>query len=263
MVLAPHQDDETLGCGGTVALKRRQGADVTVVFMMDGSRSHVPLITAEELSALRHGEALAALRRLGVPDDRVLTFDFPEGHLSQHVDEAVDRLVDALVATAPEELFIPVGAEPNKDHAHTNLVARRALKRWGQRVVVYEYPVWCWYHWPSVPLPLTRRVLGPSRFRYEMPRIVRNTRLMSFGAAIHRDFPIRVAIGDVLAVKRAALEEHRSQMTRLRSTPKWATLSDVGGGAWLECFFMNEERFRSHVANAPDADGGSAADGSG
>jgi LmbE family N-acetylglucosaminyl deacetylase len=247
LVLAPHQDDETLGCGGTIALKRRAGADVTIVFLMDGTRSHVPLIEPQELAALRHAEACAAAARLGVDAEHVVFLDFPEGKLGRFLDAAAERLADVLARTLPDEVFVTAAAEPHKEHAAANTVARRALDRAGQVSTVYEYPVWCWYHWPSVPLPLTPRVIGPSRFRYEMPRVVANTRLMSFGAGIHRDFPDRVRIDEVLAVKRAALEEHRSQMTRLRSTPKWATLADVGGGAFLECFFTGEERFRRYT----------------
>src|SRR5207248_577693 len=37
IVFAPHQDDEVLGCGGTIVRKLRAGADVTVVFLTDGS----------------------------------------------------------------------------------------------------------------------------------------------------------------------------------------------------------------------------------
>ena len=36
MVLAPHMDDETIGCGGTLARHVRAGASVTVVFLTDG-----------------------------------------------------------------------------------------------------------------------------------------------------------------------------------------------------------------------------------
>ena len=38
VVLAPHMDDETLGCGGTIARHVRAGAQVTVIFLTDGRR---------------------------------------------------------------------------------------------------------------------------------------------------------------------------------------------------------------------------------
>lgn len=39
-VLAPHPDDESLGCGGALAAAVESGQDVTVVALTDGSGSH-------------------------------------------------------------------------------------------------------------------------------------------------------------------------------------------------------------------------------
>src|SRR5688572_2212586 len=36
LALAPHMDDETMGCGGTLALHAQRGATVTVAFLTDG-----------------------------------------------------------------------------------------------------------------------------------------------------------------------------------------------------------------------------------
>jgi N-acetylglucosamine malate deacetylase 1 len=36
VVLAPHMDDEVLGCGGTMARQVAAGSDVTVIFLTDG-----------------------------------------------------------------------------------------------------------------------------------------------------------------------------------------------------------------------------------
>jgi len=248
LVVSPHQDDETLGCGGTIVSKRRAGAEVTIVFLMDGHRSHTPHIEPAELSALRHSEAVAAAERMGVGRDHVVFLDLLEGKLGLFVDEAVERLGAVLSDVAPEEVFLPAALEPKKEHAIANAVGRGALDRWGHEVTVYEYPVWCWYHWPRVPLPFTRRTVGPaSRTRYELPRVLSNTRLMSYGARMYREFTTRIDVGDSLEDKRAALAEHRSQMTRLRPDRPWATLSDVGGGEFLDCFFTGDEVFRRYV----------------
>ena len=45
VVLAPHMDDETIGCGGTLALHAQRGANVTVVFMTDGRHGSSKLST--------------------------------------------------------------------------------------------------------------------------------------------------------------------------------------------------------------------------
>ena len=37
LVVAPHMDDEVIGCGGTLLLHRSLGSDVRVVFVSDSS----------------------------------------------------------------------------------------------------------------------------------------------------------------------------------------------------------------------------------
>ncbi len=60
IVFSPHFDDETLGCGGIIFKKKRAGADVKIVFMTDGSKSHKNLISEDELKVIRQSEGLAA-----------------------------------------------------------------------------------------------------------------------------------------------------------------------------------------------------------
>lgn len=245
LVVAPHQDDETLGCGGTIALKRQAGQRVTILFLTDGGRSHGSLIDSGELATIRHQEAVNAAARLGVDPGEVRFLDFPEGGLHSQHREVADQIGAVLDEVRPAEVYVTATDEPHKDHAAAGAAVAHAVRHCGLDVKLYEFPVWCWYHWPAVPLPLTRRTIGPgSRLRYELPLVIRNTGHMRLGLRIHRNFPVRVAIGPVLAMKRSALEEHRSQVSRLRSTPKWAVLSDVAGGEFQELFFGREERFR-------------------
>jgi hypothetical protein len=63
-----------------------------------------------------------------------------------------------------------------------------------------------------------------------------------------RDFHCFVRVGDVLPLKRAALERHRSQVERLRPDPAWLTLGDIAGGDFLKCFFQDREIFYRHPA---------------
>jgi hypothetical protein len=52
-----------------------------------------------------------------------------------------------------------------------------------------------------------------------------------------------VEVGPYLDLKAAALRQHKSQTTRLRPTPRWMTLADVGEGTWLPHFFSGDEFF--------------------
>ncbi|RYE03117.1 MAG: hypothetical protein EOP44_06605, partial [Sphingobacteriaceae bacterium] len=68
IVIAPHPDDESLGCGGTIALLRKAGLPVHVIFVSDGTLSHPnsKKYPAEKLRELRETEALSALKILQV-----------------------------------------------------------------------------------------------------------------------------------------------------------------------------------------------------
>ena len=69
VIIAPHPDDESLGCGGIIALLKKAGRLVKIIFVSDGSFSHPnsKKFTAALLMQLREKEALAAVKILGVP----------------------------------------------------------------------------------------------------------------------------------------------------------------------------------------------------
>src|SRR5690606_8940077 len=70
IVVAPHFDDEVLGCGGTMLRKLAAGARLSIVFMTDGGKSHRHLMPSGELARIRSAEAMAAAAAVGIdPSD--------------------------------------------------------------------------------------------------------------------------------------------------------------------------------------------------
>ncbi len=80
VVIAPHPDDESLGCGGLLALLAAFGNSAHVLVMTDGSRSHPnsPSYPAARLAALREQETLAALEVLGLPASTARFLRYPD-----------------------------------------------------------------------------------------------------------------------------------------------------------------------------------------
>lgn len=78
LVFSPHFDDETLGCGGTIIKKKKAGADVKIVFMTDGSKSHKDLIPQDKLMEIRKSEAFAASQSLGLKACDVFPLEFED-----------------------------------------------------------------------------------------------------------------------------------------------------------------------------------------
>ncbi|MGL5513339.1 MAG: PIG-L deacetylase family protein [Sporomusa sp.] len=93
LVIAPHSDDETLGCGGIIRDVLAAGGQVMVVVMTNGDgftfaveeQFHRPAINSTDyiqLGYVRQSETLRALRRLGLSDDKVVFFCFPDRGLN-------------------------------------------------------------------------------------------------------------------------------------------------------------------------------------
>lgn len=239
ILFSPHFDDETLGAGGTIIKKCQRGAEVHLVFMTDGSRSHAHAMDGARLAALRREGAIRAAAVLGVDESRVHFLSFPETRLTDHVVEAASRVADILAATPCDQVFIPSSLEPllwSADHQVTTDVVLQALRQIGARPHIMEYLVWHWYHWPWVP------VVGS----HDTRQLLRLTWKFRFGRSATRSINTAVPIADVLDQKLRALNEHRSQMSRLVTDKPWPVLADVAQGAFLHCFFESAEFFTSH-----------------
>jgi LmbE family N-acetylglucosaminyl deacetylase len=237
VVFAPHQDDETLGCGGTILLKRKAGARVTVVFMTDGRTSHNQFIPAEELVQMREREAIAACLKLGLDENDIHFLRFPDSDLKEYHAQAVQRTVEILCQHLPAEIFLPYRADPQPDHIATYQIVMTALLQSSQfHGSVFEYPVWYWFHWPWVS--------AVRKAGYQKKRLLQNTLNAGMGLKILREFRASVSVQSVLAEKREALDQHKSQMTEIIPASGWPTLSGVAGGDFLDCFFQPKEIFR-------------------
>ena len=81
LVVAPHPDDEVIGCGGLIAQTLARGGEVTVCVVSDGRASHPGsrAYPPEKLVAKRRSESRGALAHLGVESDRVHFLDLPDG----------------------------------------------------------------------------------------------------------------------------------------------------------------------------------------
>jgi len=239
VVFSPHPDDETLGCGGTIIRKRRKGADVTIVFMTDGRRSHRHLISEDELKSIRAREALAASRVLGVKENDVVFLEFENGKLGENRKLAIFKVINILMDQKPEEVFVPYYKEPSswsEDHSATNRIVVSALQIYGRRTIIYEYPIGFWCYWPWVQRSACslREILSALK------------QVLVSGSSMLQDFRYAVSIEEVLEIKRAALGQYKSQMTRLIPDPRWKTLGDVSNGDFLKCFFQEYEVFRRY-----------------
>jgi N-acetylglucosamine malate deacetylase 1 len=153
MVFAPHQDDETFGCGGLIALKRQAGVAVVVVFLTDGSRSH-GADPDLDLAKRRRQEAHDALAILGVAAEQVHFLDLPDSGLFDLAPErrrmAVEQLARLLEDFAPKEVYVPHQADRHRDHeaAHALVCDALGSVRFREPITLWQYPIWLLWEAP-------------------------------------------------------------------------------------------------------------------
>lgn len=143
VVLAPHPDDETLGCGGLIASLAAMMRELAVVAVSDGERSHPassPL--ARRLALLRPAESEAALQCLGAHHAELLRARIPDGHVRRHRDELKAWLLSQLRPT--DIVFAPWRLDGHPDHEAVGEVAAELEHEIGCKLV--EVPIWGW-HW--------------------------------------------------------------------------------------------------------------------
>jgi len=114
LVLAPHYDDEVLGCGGLVAQLASAGADVRVLFLSDGSGGVEEVEDHEAYGERRRQEAGRATEALGLGGIEEL--GLPDGALDGHLDELSRGIGEALSKHRPDLLLVTSPLELTADH---------------------------------------------------------------------------------------------------------------------------------------------------
>lgn len=212
LVLAPHPDDESLGCGLLLSTIWLGGGGAQVLCLTDGaashpnSRSHPPFRLAQiRKEELRRAVAILGgqsedLHFLDLPDANLHRLPEPEDNLSGRIASLVDKI-------GAETLVAPSPLDPHCDHeaaaqAALQVVAARA------RVRLLFYSVWS-------------RWVAPAR----IPPVPSGAR------------PVIWSKGDTMR-KGAAIEAHASQQGRV--------VHDDPSG------FAMPEGFASFFAQAPE-----------
>jgi LmbE family N-acetylglucosaminyl deacetylase len=165
LIIAPHFDDEVLGCGGTIIRLRQLGADVGLIFMTDGTGSHSGHVSHQELTAQRSAEGNAAAAVMSLAPEDVTLLGLPEAQLSDFFEEGTASLLGIIQQRHPDAIFLPYRHEPliwSTDHRQTTAITLAALRASGRSFTLYKYPIWAWYglSWlrPSWPQGVRRCV---------------------------------------------------------------------------------------------------------
>jgi len=192
LVVAPHMDDESLGCGLLLATHPNKEV-VRVVFVTDGSHSPEQAgrtnSRRNELAGIREREAQRALEVLGIPLGNAEFLGFEDGTLDRRGTALRTAIVDCIRRGAPQYVFVPFRYDRHPDHLAINRAACDAYDSGEIDAPVIEYFVYS--QWRMLPAGDVRAYLPSGTLRRVGPGPESAARL-----------------------KRRALECHRSQTTR-------------------------------------------------
>ena len=134
MIIAPHPDDEVLGCGGMILRYLREGAAVSIIYLTDGRYG-----LARTGEGRRKAEALS-IRSL-VPGVRQEFHDLEDSRLDARVDLVTDIFSRALREYIPDVVFTPWLFDLHPDHRAASSCLAGALAAIRRECVVACYEI--------------------------------------------------------------------------------------------------------------------------
>ena len=123
LVIAPHPDDEVLGCGGTIKKYVSKGDEV---FLCIVTKAYTPdwsddFIKNREKEIKESGDILGIKKVIKLDLPTVKLDTIPQKQLNDLISECIDKI-------GPNIVFIPFHADINKDHKLVSEAAMVALR---------------------------------------------------------------------------------------------------------------------------------------
>lgn len=136
LIIAPHPDDEVLGCGGTIKKYSKQGSEICLCIV---TKAYAPS-WSEEFLRQRPKEIETANQILGI--SKTYFLNFPTAKLDtipqKELNAAISRVIKEV---EPQILYIPHQGDLNKDHRlvfESALVAARPQESSIKKILSYE-----------------------------------------------------------------------------------------------------------------------------
>ncbi len=160
VVVAPHPDDEVLGCAGLLMQLGRTGNAILLIAVSDGEKSHADdsVFSAGLLSHVRPAETAQAMARLGIANIDIMRAHLPDGRIGEFGVKLQDLLTAYLQAS--DTVLSTWRKDGHPDHEAAGEASIAAARTAGCRHI--EIPVWAW-HWrtpddPDIPWLRARKL---------------------------------------------------------------------------------------------------------
>lgn len=146
LIVAPHPDDEVLGCSGLIQRLLNKGKRVDVVILSGGGKSHAGCCRIDESTLIESRRNLSrkAAKILGLPLENLHFLDYPDGSIAFDCSET-DQLRKLIDTLQPKAIFVPHKGEGWSDHLEAGRIVQKLVGEMAD-VLLYEYCVWFWYY---------------------------------------------------------------------------------------------------------------------
>ena len=124
LVIAPHPDDEVIGCGGLISLHVRDRRSIRTLVVTDGSAGGDP---GDGLVDTRRKETDAALERLGAPP--AIFLGIPDRRAEESVARIAAMIREQILGFAPDLIVMPSPIEIHPDHAAISIAVIELIQR--------------------------------------------------------------------------------------------------------------------------------------
>src|SRR5689334_5027811 len=117
LVIAPHPDDEAIGCGGAICLHTQSSDHVEAVFLTSGELGlkHLP---REAAWNIREEEARQSSHILGIA--RLHFLRLPDWFIADHIAAGAAQISNVLETLCPELIYLPHKRDDHPDHHAAN-----------------------------------------------------------------------------------------------------------------------------------------------
>ena len=173
IVIAPHPDDEAIGCGGTMCLHSARGDTVSVVFLSSGElglKDH----PKEAACRIREREAEKAAEVLGVTTLKFLRY--PDWYVGDATEAAARDVCEVLRQHTPNVIYLPHEHEAHPDHQAALPIVRAALALSDiPAPVLLTFEVWTplpgYYHVEDITAFMNRKLKAIRCYRSQVKQL--------------------------------------------------------------------------------------------
>jgi LmbE family N-acetylglucosaminyl deacetylase len=185
IVVAPHADDEIIGCGATIAKHIKNGDEVYIIIATNASKG-APELYNEELIERTRNEALNAHNFIGITKTYFLEFPapalnaFPEYKISIEISNFFNKI-------QPKILYLPHPGDIHQDHKAIYRASLVAARPQGSYIIekIYCYETLSETEWT----PIQERPFVPNHFVDVTDTFEFKCKAMSYFKSQIKEFP--------------------------------------------------------------------------